>query len=101
MAGEMHTYIAGAPHHPGARQRIASLRPGKALQLRREPGNPHDRNAVAVHDTRDDLKLGYVPRVDAPAVAKAIDTGMRVEAVFKSSTFIRINWEADNGIATL
>lgn len=92
----MKTYIAGAPYHPGARETIAKLRKGEELVLVREPSNPHDRNAVAVH-AADGTKLGYVPRVDAPAVAKVLDRELPCGCCFDgktSTTSIAIEWEA-------
>ena len=69
----MKTYIAGAPYHEGTRDAIAKLRRADELVLVREPSNPHDRNAVAVH-AADGTKLGYVPRVDAGAIDEAAGT---------------------------
>lgn len=92
----MKTYIAGAPYHPGAREAIAKLRRGAELVLVREPSNPHDRNAVAVHDS-DGTKLGYVPRVDAPAVAKVLDRELPCSCRYEgkqSTTSVDIEWEA-------
>lgn len=51
---------------------------GDRLDLVREPGNPHDRNAVRV-DWRG-RKLGYVPRAENAALAWAMDRGERVSA---------------------
>lgn len=51
---------------------------GDALELVREPDNPHDRNAVRV-DWRG-RKLGYVPRAENAALAWAMDRGERVTA---------------------
>jgi HIRAN domain len=39
-----------------------SFDPGKRLVLVREPGNPHDPNAVAVWNEERTLQAGYVPR---------------------------------------
>lgn len=91
----MTTYIAGPRHHDGALQIIARLRGGDELALEREPDNPHDRNAVAVRDLRTLRKLGYVPRADAPAVAKAMDSGYTVRAVLgrDGQPSIVITWE--------
>lgn len=92
----MKTYIAGAPYHTGAREMIANLRRNEDLVLVREPSNPHDRNAVAVH-AADGTKLGYVPRVDAPAVAKALDLELPCACRFDgkpSTTSVTIEWEA-------
>lgn len=92
----MKTYIAGAPYHTGAREAIAKLRGGEELVLVREPSNPHDRNAVAVH-AADGTKLGYVPRVDAPTVAKVLDRELPCSCRFSgkpSTTSVTVEWEA-------
>jgi hypothetical protein len=56
----------------------AELRQGDALDLVREPGNPHDANAVRV-DWRG-RKLGYVPRRENAAVAWGLDRGTPLRA---------------------
>ncbi len=56
----------------------ADLRPGDALGLGREPGNPYDPNAVRV-DWRG-RKLGYVPRRENAAVAWGLDRGAPLRA---------------------
>lgn len=91
----MLTYIAGAPYYEGARDAIAKLKEGDKLLLVREPNNKYDRNAVAVHGV-DGLKLGHVPKVDAPAIAKVLDRELPYTCKRKglSSTAIDISWEA-------
>lgn len=92
---EMITYIAGVPHRPGARERLANLVPGEQLRLTREPNNPYDKNAVAIYD--GDLHLGYVPAVDAPAVSKALAQDLEVVALYTGatvSTQVTITWES-------
>ena len=54
------------------------LSTGDALDLVREPDNPHDANAVRV-EWRG-RKLGYVPRAENAALAWAMDRGERVTA---------------------
>ena len=69
--------VAGFQYHDGeaAWSRLAV---GDSLRLRREPENPHDRQAVAVY--RDDSKLGYVPRAANTAVSQMMDRGERLSA---------------------
>jgi len=55
-----------------------SLRVGDALELRREPDNPYDPNAVRV-EWRG-RKLGYVPRRQNAAVAWGLDRGAPLRA---------------------
>lgn len=52
-------YIAGFAHHDGLSV-IDELTLGTNVDLRCEPGNPYDPEAVAVY--YGDTKLGYVPR---------------------------------------
>ena len=54
------------------------LATGDALDLVREPDNPHDANAVRV-ECRG-RKLGYVPRAENAALAWAMDRGEPVRA---------------------
>jgi hypothetical protein len=54
------------------------LRVGDALELSREPDNPHDANAVRV-EWRG-RKLGYVPRRQNAALAWGLDRGEPLRA---------------------
>lgn len=54
------------------------LRVGDALELSREPDNPHDANAVRV-EWRG-RKLGYVPRRENAALAWGLDRGETLRA---------------------
>ena len=54
------------------------MRPGDRLTLTREPGNRHDRNAVRVD--WNGQPLGYIPRAENRAVARALDAGETLEA---------------------
>ena len=69
--------LAGFRYHEAPRL-LPQLRPGEPLSLLREPGNPHDRNAVRVE--WQGHKLGYVPRRQNEALAWAMDTGQSVSA---------------------
>src|SRR4051794_23398866 len=73
------TGVAGAGrHHPDALQ--GDVGPGRALELRREPDNPHDANAIAVHAPGGE-KLGFVPREPAAELAGELDAGRPWAAV--------------------
>ncbi len=62
-----------------SRQELLSRRQrGEAVLLRREPHNPHDRWAVAIH-TATGEKLGYVPAGDW-RLAEHIDRGGEIAA---------------------
>jgi len=54
------------------------MKVGDALELVREPDNPHDANAVRV-EWRG-YRLGYVPRRENADVARQIDHGSQVKA---------------------
>lgn len=54
------------------------MKVGDALELVREPDNPHDANAVRV-EWRG-YQLGYVPRRENADVARQIDRGSQVKA---------------------
>jgi hypothetical protein len=54
------------------------LRVGDALELSREPDNPHDANAVRVQWRG--RKLGYVPRRENAALAWGLDRGEPLRA---------------------
>jgi hypothetical protein len=64
--------LAGFRYH-GAPQLWRELRVGDALQLAREPQNPHDPFAVSVSWRA--RQLGYVPRRQNRAIAWALDRG--------------------------
>ena len=72
---------AGLAHHE-AKEVWQQLRPGDRLELRREPANPHDPNAVQVW--RDGRLLGYLPRADNRDVARQLDRGQPLEARIRS-----------------
>jgi hypothetical protein len=69
--------LAGFRYHDAA-QVWQELRVGDALELRREPDNPHDANAVSV--SWRGRKLGYLPRRDNAAIAWGLDRGQRLGA---------------------
>jgi hypothetical protein len=69
--------LAGFRYHAAA-EVWHELRVGDALELAREPDNPHDANAIAV--TWRGRKLGYVPRRDNAALAWGLDRGERLQA---------------------
>ena len=54
------------------------IRVGDRLTLIREQDNRHDRNAIRVE--WNSHKLGYVPRAENRAAARALDAGEKLEA---------------------
>ena len=69
--------LAGFRYHAGA-EVWDELKVGDALELAREPGNPHDPNAVRV--LWRGRTLGYVPRRENAALAWALDRGTPLRA---------------------
>jgi len=79
------TYVAGTKHHTNAIV-VESLRHGMVLALRRDPKNAYDKNAVEIfwpENNGDDPvdKLGFIPAVQSPMVARLMDNGYPVRAV--------------------
>jgi hypothetical protein len=58
---------------------LGGIDQGTVLELRREPFNPYDANAIAVHMPAG-AKLGFVPRSANPPVAALLDRGERITA---------------------
>lgn len=69
--------LAGFSHHAAPAQ-WERMRPGDPLRLVREPANPHDSLAIQVYWY--DQLIGYLPRTENGAVARALDRGMALEA---------------------
>jgi hypothetical protein len=69
--------LAGSQYYAVA-QVWHAIRPGDRLTLTREPDNRHDRNAIRVD--WNGQQLGYVPRAENRAVARALDAGEKLEA---------------------
>lgn len=69
--------LAGSQYYSAAKV-WNKIKPGDRLTLTREPDNRHDRNAVRVD--WNGQQLGYVPRAENRAVARALDAGEKLEA---------------------
>lgn len=69
--------LAGSQYYAMARI-WSEIRPGDRLTLTREPENRHDRNAIRVD--WNGQQIGYVPRAENRAVARALDAGEKLEA---------------------
>jgi HIRAN domain len=65
--------VAGAGRHHADALAAAPADPGAVLELRRDPANEHDPNAIQVW--AGDLQIGWVPREIAAAVAPSLDAG--------------------------
>lgn len=69
--------LAGSQYYAVAKV-WTEIQRGDRLTLTREPENRHDRNAIRVD--WNGQQLGYVPRAENRAVARAIDAGEKLEA---------------------
>ncbi|MDO5044169.1 MAG: single-stranded-DNA-specific exonuclease RecJ [Coriobacteriia bacterium] len=64
---------------------LKTIKAGDELQLRREPDNAFDANAIAL-DTNDGKHLGYINRQIAQIIAPVIDSGTSYRALVKAIT---------------
>ena len=67
--------VAGAGAHHAEALATDAVAPGGALELRRDPDNPHDPNAIQVHPAGDGDQVGWVPRELAAELAPELDAG--------------------------
>lgn len=79
-AGLRVSAVAGAAGHHGDTLSSESVAPGGLLDLRRDPDNEHDRNAIAVDVPNGGGQAGWVPREVATDLAHALDRGERWSA---------------------
>ena len=82
--------VAGFQFHSGEAV-WPSLIVGEPLELRREPSNPYDADAVAVYFKM--RKLGYVPRAENHVVARMLDRGECLEATITQLSEGEDPWE--------
>jgi HIRAN domain len=68
------TGVAGAARHHAEALRSDAVAPGRSLELRRDPDNEHDPNAIAVHAAGGE-QVGWVPRELAAELAPQLDAG--------------------------
>ena len=75
------THIRGVRHQQGAEFAIRNhVRQGTELTLRREPKNPHDKNAIGV--CHGPTFLGFVAAELAERIAPLMDRGETVTCLF-------------------
>lgn len=78
--------VVGADHlnkrGPTRRFEIALCVPGEPIELRPEPRNPADENAIAVYSCRG-VQIGYLTAERAPFIKAIIARGEEVVAVFQ------------------
>ena len=76
--------VAGAARHHAAALASDAMAPGRPLELRRDAGNPHDANAIAVLAAGGGgagEQAGWVPRELAAELAGDLDAGRPWAAV--------------------
>lgn len=80
MSVEIRSVIVASAHLPGGEDAVARLREGDMIELRREPKNKVDPNAIACYD--GDKHVGYIPRRGPAqgAILAALDQGLQVTA---------------------
>ena len=73
--------VAGAGRHHAEALAAEDVGPGRPLELRRDPENPHDASAIAVDAAGGGAQVGWVPREVAAELAPALDAGAAWSAV--------------------
>lgn len=87
------------PNKRGPTRRFALdlLRPGDAVELRPEPKNPADPNAIAIYSL-EGVQVGYLPAERAPFVGVQMHRG-EVTAIFQGKGerggFLRIAFDGE------
>lgn len=70
---------------PARRFEVELCRPGEPVELRPEPRNKHDENAIAVFSCRG-IQIGYLPAERAPLIGGIIAKDREVRAIFQERT---------------
>ncbi|MEG0663357.1 MAG: HIRAN domain-containing protein, partial [Anaerovoracaceae bacterium] len=68
------TQVAGTSHIPGIIDLEPHLKEEDKLQFFREPNNAYDKKAIVIK-TKDDIKIGYIPKADNLIFARLMDAG--------------------------
>jgi single-stranded-DNA-specific exonuclease len=76
-ADSFHTKLAGVTFE-GRQEVLERLEPGTPLRLERQPENPHDANAIALHEPHGD-QVGFFNRRLAAALAPGVDAGVEYD----------------------
>lgn len=88
------------PNESGVTRRfeLSLCSPGDPVELRPEPKNKHDDNAVAVFSERG-VQIGYLTAERAPWIGGKIRAGEAVVAIFQGLTetaaFIRVRFDGE------
>lgn len=94
--------VVGADHPnkrgPTRRFEIAMCVPGEPAELRPEPNNPADPQAVAVFSARG-IQIGYLTAERAPWIGGMIRNGREMAAIFQAPTpygaLVRLAFDGD------
>jgi hypothetical protein len=73
--------VAGAGQHHAEALLSEAVAPGRRLELRRDPDNEHDPNAIQIHPSDGGAQVGWVPRELAAELAPALDAGRAWSAI--------------------
>lgn len=77
--------VKGTSHRQSALETLSKYRPGDVtVQLRREPYNSHDNNAVAVYAAAPDKRvyfIGYLAKAAAFVLSSLMDKGKEPKAM--------------------
>ena len=89
---------------PTRRFELELCRPGEPVELRPEPRNPADENAIAIYSCRG-VQLGYVASVRAVLIIGDIRGGAEVRAVFQgvgpTGAWIRATFDGSEPVIDL
>lgn len=92
--------LVGQRFYPAGKPLLADANASTEVTLVREPENPFDPNAVAVHISG--VKVGHLARADAALIASVMDAGNTVNPNFHPlPPILAIAWEPDHTAFTL
>lgn len=75
-----HFYVAGYSYYDGGLIEN-KLKKGAALQMTREPDNPHDKKAISLW--LGETMIGYVPKHKNTTLTKLMDQGVEMTTIIK------------------
>ncbi len=82
------TVVAGTSHCVQKMRLAQTLSFGKFLELRRDKGNVHDGNAIAVY--ADEVLAGWIPRAENAVISRLMDAGKAITCQVQS-----VAWSGD------